>query len=154
MEREIPNTLQAHLYLHCGKCLNELPKGISAREYSQLEVGYTKLGFQVWCRRHECNVMHVDFQGQTHPANLTAADGSKAKERKGKMINKVKKEKLSTFELITNQMIEKSKENFERAKGIDNYGDMAFLDGLIHGYEQGLVNYEIDCNERVKEAKV
>lgn len=70
-EREISTELQIQLYMHCGECLYEKPKGISAREFAQLELGWTEIGLQVWCKRHEINVMHVDFQGQKHPANLS-----------------------------------------------------------------------------------
>ena len=42
--------------------------GMSPREYASLEVGFTKEGLQIWCKRHEVNVMHIDFQGQRHPA--------------------------------------------------------------------------------------
>lgn len=69
--REIPNTNEIVSFMHCGLCLKQLPAGKSPREWAQLEVGWTKLGLQVWCRRHECNVLHVDFQGQRHPANVT-----------------------------------------------------------------------------------
>lgn len=51
-------------FFHCRQCLGELPEGVSPREWAQLEVGWTKLGFQVWCRRHEINVIHTDFRGQ------------------------------------------------------------------------------------------
>ena len=72
MNRPIPNTLSIFVYLHCGRCIAERPKDRSAREWAQLEMGSTALGFQVWCKRHAINVMHVDFEGQVHPANLTA----------------------------------------------------------------------------------
>lgn len=71
-KREIPNSLSIFSYLHCGKCLDELPEDKSPREYASLEVGFSKLGIQIWCKRHECNVVHIDFQGQKHPANTTA----------------------------------------------------------------------------------
>jgi len=58
-------------FIHCGLCLAEKPPDQSAQEWARLEVGWTKRGFQVWCYRHNCNVMHVDFEGQTHPANVT-----------------------------------------------------------------------------------
>ena len=45
--------------------------GLSPREYAQLEVGFTKLGIQVWCRRHGVNVLHMDFKGRKFPANTT-----------------------------------------------------------------------------------
>ena len=77
MPREIPNTLSIHAYMHCGHCLDEFKagkaKGESPASYARLSIGMTKLGFQVWCNRHNANVMHVDFEGQKHPANLTDA---------------------------------------------------------------------------------
>jgi hypothetical protein len=57
-------------FFHCRKCLQELPRGESPRSWAQLEVGFTEIGLQVYCKRHEINVMHIDFQGQQHPANL------------------------------------------------------------------------------------
>jgi len=37
-------------------------------DYARLNVGDSLQGLQIWCMRHGCNVMHIDFQGQTHPA--------------------------------------------------------------------------------------
>lgn len=51
------------------RCLAELPEGTSPRDWVRLEVGWTDLGLEVWCIRHEINVIHVDFEGATHPAN-------------------------------------------------------------------------------------
>ena len=47
------------------------PLGVSMAEWGGYEVGWTKLGLQVWCKRHDANMMHIDFQKQQHPANLT-----------------------------------------------------------------------------------
>lgn len=58
MEREIS------AFLHCAKCIKEKPPGISPQDYARLSVGWTKLGFQVWCNRHDENVAHMDFLGQ------------------------------------------------------------------------------------------
>ena len=55
-------------FMHCGKCLREKPDGVSPAEWARLESGWTLAGLQVWCLRHECNVMHMDFEGQKHPA--------------------------------------------------------------------------------------
>lgn len=68
--KKIPVTNEIGLFFHCSKCLEEVPRGASPREYSQLEVGWTKLGLQVWCKRHELNVMHVDFEGAKHRASM------------------------------------------------------------------------------------
>lgn len=70
----IPNTNEIHSFVHCGLCLEEIhsPKLVgkhSPREYAQLEVGFTEVGLQIWCKRHECNVLHIDFEGQCHPSN-------------------------------------------------------------------------------------
>ena len=56
-------------FMHCKLCLAERPDDVSPREFASMEVGFTKEGVQVWCRRHECNIMHIDFQVQRHPAN-------------------------------------------------------------------------------------
>jgi hypothetical protein len=70
---EITNEIQA--YLHCKLCVDEqrspLGRGTSPSTYSRLAVGWTKRGLQVWCERHEVNVLHVDFEGHKHPAALT-----------------------------------------------------------------------------------
>lgn len=43
-------------YMHCGKCLSELPSGESPESFSKLSIGWTDEGFQVWCNRHNLNV--------------------------------------------------------------------------------------------------
>jgi hypothetical protein len=61
-------------FIHCSKCLKEMKVGVSdevsPREYAKLEVGFTKQGLQIWCKRHEVNVMHIDFEGAKHPADV------------------------------------------------------------------------------------
>jgi hypothetical protein len=57
-----PNEIQ--LFFHCGKCLEELPPNTNPQEWGALEVGWTSAGVQVWCKRHDINVMHLDFEGQ------------------------------------------------------------------------------------------
>jgi len=71
MDREITNKNAIQMYMHCGVCLQELPKGQSPQSFAQIECGWTPLGFQVWCKRHQANIVHVDFEGQKHPANTT-----------------------------------------------------------------------------------
>lgn len=51
-------------FWHCRKCIDELPEGTSPREFIHVEVGFTRAGLQVWCVRHEENVIHLDFMGQ------------------------------------------------------------------------------------------
>jgi len=67
----LPNTLSISTYFHCARCLEDRPEGESPASFARLAAGFTKEGLQVWCVRHECNIMHVHFQGMKHPANLT-----------------------------------------------------------------------------------
>ena len=63
-ERRIPVTNEIEAFFHCTKCLQEVPPGQSPRDFIHVEVGWTDIGLQVWCVRHELNVVHVDFCGQ------------------------------------------------------------------------------------------
>lgn len=74
-ERNIPAANSITAFMHCRRCMDELPVGQSPRTFAALEVGFTAMGVQVWCKRHEINVMHIDFEGQRHPANLLPYDG-------------------------------------------------------------------------------
>lgn len=70
-QRPIPNDDSIVMFLHCKMCLEELPKGISPKDWSRTQTGWTKLGLQVWCNRHNINICHIDFEGVKHPANTT-----------------------------------------------------------------------------------
>ena len=73
---EFGNAQSVVQYLHCGKCMHEIPGGLEAptiapRDWADLSVGWTRWGLQIWCNRHECNVVHIDFEGNKHPADMT-----------------------------------------------------------------------------------
>lgn len=68
---KLPNTLGIKLYMHCKLCIDELPAGIAPVTYARLSVGFTDEGLQIWCDRHSCNVAHIHFEGQSHPANMS-----------------------------------------------------------------------------------
>ncbi len=51
-------------FYHCKKCLEEKGNYISARDYASFEFGATEKGFQLWCKRHEKNVLALDLLGQ------------------------------------------------------------------------------------------
>lgn len=73
-ERFIPSTLQISAYCHCGLCLKELQENklaISPKDYQSVQFGFTEFGIQVWCKRHDVNILHIDFQGISHPANTS-----------------------------------------------------------------------------------
>lgn len=75
-KRPIPNTNEIGMYFHCARCLEQYEKEMpemSRGDFQQLEIGYTKIGLQIWCRRHNMNIIHIDFEGQKHPANTSGA---------------------------------------------------------------------------------
>ena len=59
---------EIEMYLHCKQCLTQKPLGVSMAEWGTYDVGWTRLGIQVWCKKHNSNILHMDFQGQKHPA--------------------------------------------------------------------------------------
>ena len=80
-------------FLHCELCYWELKQakteedfsligavaGESQMSYSRFEVGWTNQGFQVWCTRHNTNVIHIDFDDITNVKKLAKLH---AKERR------------------------------------------------------------------------
>ena len=75
MPRTPSNSNEIEMFLHCALCIRELPRGESPQTYASLEAGYTVKGIQIWCKRHNCNILHVDFEGTKHPGNTTRAKG-------------------------------------------------------------------------------
>ncbi len=54
------------MFFHCALCVEEVPEGMSPQEYGYTESGWTEKGFQVWCQRHNANIIHIDFEGHKH----------------------------------------------------------------------------------------
>ena len=58
----------------CSKCETEFLLGStdsrSLQDYSRLDIGFTSIGVQVWCRRQDANVVHIDFAGQKPTADF------------------------------------------------------------------------------------
>ena len=69
MSREISRKKEIGRYFHCSLCIDEKPADQSPQDWARLSIGFTPIGLQVWCNRHDCNVCHIDFEGQKHPAN-------------------------------------------------------------------------------------
>jgi hypothetical protein len=70
----ISNKKEIFSFLHCAVCLSEIPPGESPESFARYSVGFTPAGLQVWCVRHNCNIVHIDFEGQQHPANTTRSN--------------------------------------------------------------------------------
>lgn len=49
------------LFFHCSKCM---PKYENETYYQNIECGWTKKGFQAWCRECDKSIIHIDFMGQ------------------------------------------------------------------------------------------
>ena len=49
------------VFFQCGKCTMEKPAAMAPRDFARFEVGWTVEGLQVWCKRHECNVVALEF---------------------------------------------------------------------------------------------
>jgi hypothetical protein len=77
---KIPNTNEIEQFFHCRRCLADKPADVSPREWVRLEAGFTLIGLQVWCVRCERNVVHMDFEGKRHPANVTCVDDDPIRE--------------------------------------------------------------------------
>jgi hypothetical protein len=71
MMEKLSNDMNIETYIHCALCVVSIPRGESPQTWQRLEVGWTKEGFQIWCMRHDCNVLHVDFEGKQHPADTS-----------------------------------------------------------------------------------
>lgn len=56
----VENSIQA--FLHCRRCLEEMPQGTSPREWACIEAGLTPKGVQIWCKRHEINIAHIQTE--------------------------------------------------------------------------------------------
>ena len=66
-------SLNINSYVVCTKCAEEVadiePK-ISLQDYAAIDVGFTNWGLQIWCRRHQVNIVHIDFGGAQLPADF------------------------------------------------------------------------------------
>lgn len=56
----------------CVKCENEELNSHSENllEYTNIEVGFTEIGLQIWCRKHNVNICHIDFNGNKLEADF------------------------------------------------------------------------------------
>lgn len=75
MRTTVPATYEIVTYLHCAKCIREAQQqNVSAKDYARYEVGYTEWGMQIWCLRHDCNIIHIDYEGHKFFANIKEKD--------------------------------------------------------------------------------
>jgi len=75
--KKIPNTNCIQSFFLCAQCVAEKPDDQSPAEWARFNVGWTQLGLQIWCVRHDINVCHIDFAGHKFNANATAHSTNK-----------------------------------------------------------------------------
>lgn len=57
-------------YLHCGECLKEKPADVTPKDWARQQVAMTPEGLQVWCTRHNINVMDSEMVAEVTPLEL------------------------------------------------------------------------------------
>ena len=72
-----------NLYFNCRLCAREKPADASMAEFQRTQSGFTDRGLQVWCLRHDVNIIHIDFQGARHPAASHAHEPEPGKQEDG-----------------------------------------------------------------------
>jgi hypothetical protein len=54
---------QGQTFLHCVKCMKELPDGSSPKAFARQQLAITSEGhFQLWCVRHDCNIALIEIK--------------------------------------------------------------------------------------------
>ena len=73
MEHEnLKYSINSHIV--CNECIKELStlssSDINLKNFVKFEVGFTNLGIQIWCIRHNINVCHIDFDNNQLSADF------------------------------------------------------------------------------------
>jgi hypothetical protein len=64
---------EMRLAIHCRKCLEELPRGVSPKDYSRQQVALTVSGeLAVYCNRHDMVIGRLTIGGVVDPKLLAA----------------------------------------------------------------------------------
>ena len=65
----------------CAKCESEFRvdkrNHLSLQDYVKIDVGFTKIGIQIWCQRHDINICHVDFDNNKLMADFRCIENKK-----------------------------------------------------------------------------
>lgn len=48
-------------YMHCSKCIEQIPPGQSPEKWARISTGITMKGVQVWCVRHSVNIALLEW---------------------------------------------------------------------------------------------
>ena len=62
----------------CETCFKEYETfqnpDIALRDYVKVDVGFTRIGIQVWCQHHNKNICHIDFEGNKPVADFRSLE--------------------------------------------------------------------------------
>ncbi len=66
-DEEVPNTKEIQMFFQCALCMEEMGShpGETPESFARFNAGWTRWGLQLWCVRHDCNVIHIDFEGKS-----------------------------------------------------------------------------------------
>ena len=59
MTKPAPAWQEIHTFFQCAACMREKPASQSPQNFMRLNVGLTSEGLQVWCVRHDINVVKL-----------------------------------------------------------------------------------------------
>ena len=81
MEHEnLKYSINSHIVFN--ECIKELStlssSDINLKNFVKFEVGFTNLGIQIWCIRHNINVCHIDFDGNQLYADFRCLEFDKS----------------------------------------------------------------------------
>lgn len=134
-------------YIHCSRCIDEWlasDRSVSPADYSRTQSGFTELGLQVWCNRHNVNVVHIDFQGARHPANMTVEDTT-AISGEGVRMPKSNNDETGMRVTVLHDSYDRGGERFQTSDGriFDRLEDALSAEGITDSQPAGQCNYGV-----------
>ena len=76
MEMKNENMNEITTYFHCQKCVDGGMNPQSFRESTNVSVGFSEIGIQVWCERHQEEVLHLNFHKSIKNGNYSTKNVS------------------------------------------------------------------------------
>ena len=62
----------------CQSCLQEYQNicepPFALRDFVEIDVGFTEIGIQIWCKKHNKNICHIDFDGHKLKSDFRCLD--------------------------------------------------------------------------------
>ena len=96
---ENPDSNHILTFIHCSKCIQEVTKNDteSPMSYARISVGWSIWGIQLFCNRHNCNIMHVDFEGNKFPSSTSALNDEEWEAQDGELFSDIEKSEQELY---------------------------------------------------------